>query len=111
MADPNAQQSHNQHHLHQRTAQHQQLISGAGVPHLLMDPQVIVAGPSPMHPPHQFQPQPYGVFDGFWQQQIHEIRNGAHDFKVHQLPLARIKKVMKTDEEVKVQGFLFIFTN
>ncbi|CAH1755944.1 14480_t:CDS:10 [Entrophospora sp. SA101] len=34
--------------------------------------------------------------------EINEIRNGAHDFKVHQLPLARIKKVMKTDEDVKM---------
>ncbi|KAJ1675483.1 CCAAT- binding transcription factor component [Spiromyces aspiralis] len=38
----------------------------------------------------------------FWKQQLDEIHNGPHDFKHHQLPLARIKKVMKTDEDVKM---------
>ena len=110
MADPSAQPIH-QHHLNQqhRAVQHQQLnIGGPGVPHLIIDPQTQVAL-APLHPQHQFQPQHYSVLDSFWQQQVHEIRNGVHDFKVHQLPLARIKKVMKTDEEVKVEEFLFIF--
>src|SRR3954463_2013283 len=111
MGDPNAQHIQNQHHLNQQKravqkAQHQQLI-GPSVPHLIIDP--LTAAPPPMHPQHQFQPQHYSVLDSFWQQQVHEIRNGVHDFKVHQLPLARIKKVMKTDEEVKVEEFLFIF--
>ncbi|CAG8673614.1 13241_t:CDS:2 [Rhizophagus irregularis] len=103
MADPNAQPMH-QHHLNQqhRAVQHQPLsIGGPGVPHLLLDPQTLAAAPPPLHPQHQFQPQHYSVLDSFWQRQVHEIRNEDHDFKVHQLPLARIKKVMKTDEEVK----------
>lgn len=42
----------------------------------------------------------------FWQSQIQEIAQidpNAFDFKTHQLPLARIKKIMKTDEDVRVR--------
>ncbi|CDK28548.1 unnamed protein product [Kuraishia capsulata CBS 1993] len=38
----------------------------------------------------------------YWQETINSIEHDDHDFKTHQLPLARIKKVMKTDEEVKM---------
>lgn len=38
----------------------------------------------------------------YWQETIDSIENDEHDFKNHQLPLARIKKVMKTDEDVKM---------
>lgn len=38
----------------------------------------------------------------YWQNTIDSIERDEHDFKNHQLPLARIKKVMKTDEEVKM---------
>ena len=37
----------------------------------------------------------------FWQQQMAEVENGS-DFKNHQLPLARIKKIMKSDEDVRM---------
>lgn len=37
----------------------------------------------------------------FWQQQMREIESGS-DFKNHQLPLARIKKIMKSDEDVRM---------
>ena len=37
----------------------------------------------------------------FWQQQMQEIETGS-DFKNHQLPLARIKKIMKSDEDVRM---------
>lgn len=37
----------------------------------------------------------------FWQQQMQEIESGS-DFKNHQLPLARIKKIMKSDEDVRM---------
>ncbi|PSK41000.1 hypothetical protein C7M61_000667 [Candidozyma pseudohaemuli] len=65
----------------------------------------------------QAQPQPGGVFGNvgqgltgknrdllmqYWQETIDSIENDDHDFKNHQLPLARIKKVMKTDEEVRM---------
>lgn len=42
------------------------------------------------------------VLINYWQNAIREIENKNYDFKVHHLPLARIKKVMKTDEDVKM---------
>ena len=38
----------------------------------------------------------------YWQQTIQHLENDTHDYKLHQLPLARIKKVMKADPEVKM---------
>lgn len=38
----------------------------------------------------------------YWQQQINHLEHENHDYKIHQLPLARIKKVMKADPEVKM---------
>lgn len=38
----------------------------------------------------------------YWQQTINHLETDSHDFKIHQLPLARIKKVMKADPEVKM---------
>lgn len=38
----------------------------------------------------------------YWQDIINLIEHDEHDFKNHQLPLARIKKVMKTDEDVRM---------
>ncbi|KAF9586562.1 hypothetical protein BGW38_002079 [Lunasporangiospora selenospora] len=42
------------------------------------------------------------LLQSFWINQMHEIENVPQDFKVHHLPLARIKKVMKTDDDVKM---------
>jgi nuclear transcription factor Y gamma len=42
------------------------------------------------------------ILQSFWQGQLHAIEQGELDFKTFQLPLARIKKVMKTDEDVKM---------
>lgn len=41
------------------------------------------------------------LLSNFWQAQLQNIEEGELDFKNYQLPLARIKKVMKTDEDVK----------
>jgi nuclear transcription factor Y gamma len=38
----------------------------------------------------------------YWQQTINSLENDTHDYKLHQLPLARIKKVMKADPDVKM---------
>lgn len=49
--------------------------------------------------------------NAFWQSQIHEISQinpYTFDFKTHQLPLARIKKIMKADEDVRVRFALRI---
>ncbi|KAI9844091.1 MAG: hypothetical protein M1837_005805 [Sclerophora amabilis] len=42
------------------------------------------------------------ILTTYWQQIIHHLENDAHDYKLHHLPLARIKKVMKADPEVKM---------
>lgn len=49
--------------------------------------------------------QPYQIADvikSFWQEQLSEVENTTINFKFHNLPLARIKKVMKADDEIKV---------
>jgi nuclear transcription factor Y, gamma len=38
----------------------------------------------------------------YWQHIINHLESDNHDYKIHQLPLARIKKVMKADPEVKM---------
>lgn len=47
----------------------------------------------------------YPAFDlgKFWNEQMQLADMFESDFKNHPLPLARIKKVMKTDQEVKVK--------
>ncbi|KAF2669297.1 histone-fold-containing protein, partial [Microthyrium microscopicum] len=46
--------------------------------------------------------QAQDVLNVYWQNQVTRLENEEHDFKLHQLPLARIKKVMKADPEVKM---------
>ena len=40
----------------------------------------------------------------FWQNQLQEIEE-LDNFKNHELPLARIKRIMKSDEDVRVGDF------
>ena len=42
------------------------------------------------------------VLTAYWQHTINHLESDTHDYKMHQLPLARIKKVMKADPEVKM---------
>lgn len=42
------------------------------------------------------------ILNVYWQNQVTKLEGEEHDFKMHQLPLARIKKVMKADPEVKM---------
>ncbi|CAK7262644.1 Transcriptional activator hap5 [Sporothrix epigloea] len=52
---------------------------------------------------HQGLTGPYkDILTTYWQQTISHLENDTHDYKLHQLPLARIKKVMKADPEVKM---------
>ena len=45
------------------------------------------------------------AYDSFWPKVTEEIRNmSIADLKHQELPLARIKKIMKLDEDVKVKG-------
>jgi len=54
---------------------------------------------------HQQQQQQQQQLRSFWVQQMNEVENVSTDpaeFKNHQLPLARIKKIMKSDEDVRM---------
>ncbi|KAI9891318.1 MAG: hypothetical protein M1814_002831 [Vezdaea aestivalis] len=42
------------------------------------------------------------ILNTYWRQIITHLENDTHDYKIHQLPLARIKKVMKADPDVKM---------
>ncbi|KAJ2889955.1 CCAAT- binding transcription factor component, partial [Coemansia aciculifera] len=49
-------------------------------------------------------PESLGQFQlKFWKAHMASIEDNVPDFKLHLLPLARIKKVMKSDPDVKVQ--------
>lgn len=39
----------------------------------------------------------------FWQEQQRIMETGEVDLRKHELPLARIKKVMKTDDDVRTK--------
>ncbi|CAN4113452.1 unnamed protein product [Withania somnifera] len=53
------------------------------------------------HIHHQQQQQLQQQLQTFWQNQYQEIEH-VTDFKNHSLPLARIKKIMKADEDVRM---------
>ncbi|EPQ67497.1 Subunit of the heme-activated glucose-repressed Hap2-3-4-5 CCAAT-binding complex [Blumeria graminis f. sp. tritici 96224] len=42
------------------------------------------------------------ILTTYWQHTINHLETESHDYKLHQLPLARIKKVMKADPDVKM---------
>jgi hypothetical protein len=44
---------------------------------------------------------PFSLLNSFWQTQLQIIEESDLDFKNFALPLARIKKVMKVDDDVK----------
>lgn len=50
---------------------------------------------------HQFQLQQHQQLQAFWAERILEIEQTT-DFRNHSLPLARIKKIMKADEDVRM---------
>ncbi|KAJ3090955.1 hypothetical protein HK102_002116 [Quaeritorhiza haematococci] len=41
------------------------------------------------------------IIQAFWNNQLVSVEQSEPDFKTHALPIARIKKVMKSDEDVK----------
>ena len=59
--------------------------------------QVIAPIPPPQLPHLAYSHQ----LQTFWANQMQEIEQTV-DFKTHSLPLARIKKIMKADEDVKM---------
>ncbi|PKI43358.1 hypothetical protein CRG98_036254 [Punica granatum] len=61
-------------------------------------PSSYPGGGAPFH--HLLQQQQQHQLQMFWSYQHQEIEQ-VNDFKNHQLPLARIKKIMKADEDIK----------
>ncbi|XP_022736089.1 nuclear transcription factor Y subunit C-1-like [Durio zibethinus] len=59
------------------------------------------ATPPPPPPFHHLLQQQHEQLHMFWNYQRQEIEQ-VNDFKNHQLPLARIKKIMKADEDVRM---------
>lgn len=53
----------------------------------------------PLVEPHQSLDS---FLESFWTRQMGVVERDTPDFRTYPLPLARIKKVMKSDEEVKV---------
>ncbi|KAK8623163.1 hypothetical protein V6N13_118054 [Hibiscus sabdariffa] len=66
----------------------------SGSPHQLAYQQA-------QHFHHQQQQQQHQQLQVFWANQMQEIEQTV-DFKNHSLPLARIKKIMKADEDVRM---------
>jgi len=65
-----------------------------------------------MSNPHPYvQPgEPLNDFlRSFWQRQVDAAEQETPDYRHPPLPLARIKKVMKSDPDVKVNMFFLIF--
>ncbi|XP_065030634.1 nuclear transcription factor Y subunit C-4-like isoform X1 [Musa acuminata AAA Group] len=83
-----------------------QAVTGA-MPHLTQLTSAYPINPVNLASPHQlvyqqvqqFQHQQQQQLQAFWANQMSEIEQ-ATDFKNHSLPLARVKKIMKADEDV-----------
>ncbi|KAI4365996.1 hypothetical protein MLD38_021927 [Melastoma candidum] len=59
------------------------------------------APPLPHQQAHHFHPHQHEQLQLFWANQMQEIQHTT-DFRNHTLPLARIKKIMKADEDVRM---------
>lgn len=64
-------------------------------------PQPPTTAPAPPPPFHHLLQQQQQQLQMFWNYQRQDIEQ-VNDFKNHQLPLARIKKIMKADEDVRM---------
>ncbi|TXT09122.1 hypothetical protein VHUM_02596 [Vanrija humicola] len=82
---------------HQAAVHAQQLQAANAAP----PPQQAAAAPltGPLVHPHQ---DLNDFLESFWTRQMDGVERETPDFKTYNLPLARIKKVMKSDEEVKM---------
>lgn len=60
---------------------------------------------APLVEPHQDLDS---FLQSFWTRQMAVVERDNPDFRTYPLPLARIKKVMKSDEEVKVSHPRFV---
>ncbi|KAI8816415.1 histone-fold-containing protein [Fimicolochytrium jonesii] len=97
-----------QQQYHQQQQQQQQQHAPFPNTHV-QGSQSAQSAPSVQGPPQSLPPnvdlvtqqQVQQMMQAFWQQTQMEMETGPLDFKYHQLPLARVKKVMKADEDAK----------
>ncbi|PKI53283.1 hypothetical protein CRG98_026311 [Punica granatum] len=85
------QQQHQHQHQHQSPSSSYPTTAAPAIP---------PPAASPAAPFHHLLQQQQQQLQMFWSYQRQEIEQ-VNDFKNHQLPLARIKKIMKADEDIK----------
>ncbi|KAL6201829.1 hypothetical protein ACLB2K_025541 [Fragaria x ananassa] len=124
------QQQQQQQHHHQQQPPVVGVVAGSGqmsyappsyqTAHMVASGTPAVAIPSPTQPPPAFSNSPHQIayqqahhfhnqqqqqqqqqLQVFWGNQMQDIEQTT-DFKNHSLPLARIKKIMKADEDVRM---------
>ncbi|XP_031405865.1 nuclear transcription factor Y subunit C-1-like isoform X2 [Punica granatum] len=86
------QQQHQHQHQHQSPSSSYPTTAAPAIP---------PPAASPAAPFHHLLQQQQQQLQMFWSYQRQEIEQ-VNDFKNHQLPLARIKKIMKADEDVRM---------
>jgi hypothetical protein len=74
-----------------------------GEPNAEAQPAAAAAAAAVLHPQAgpAVAPRLRATLDAFWLSQANELES-ITDFKTHNLPLARIKKIMKSDEDVRM---------
>ncbi|KAK9383337.1 histone-fold-containing protein [Kockiozyma suomiensis] len=103
------QQQHEQQQHEQQPVQYEQILESGG--HYGAAAAVAASGGAPAatfvggafaNVAQGLSGQYRNIMMSYWQETINSIERDEHEFKIHQLPLARIKKVMKADEDVKM---------
>ncbi|KAF9300295.1 hypothetical protein BGZ74_008039 [Mortierella antarctica] len=91
------------HYQHHSQLPHQQQHAGLATPAVTSPPSPSSSSPSIIALKQQQQLLQHQQFaKEFWEEQLVAVEESEPDFKNHPLPLARIKKVMKSDPEVKM---------
>jgi nuclear transcription factor Y gamma len=84
------------------------LVTVGGVPmDTIQVDGLVTSAPAPSSSSPQFLAQLNGNLDKFWKEQLQSVQElkgqTEQDFKTHNdLPLARIKRIMKSDEDVRM---------
>ncbi|KAJ3172512.1 hypothetical protein HDU88_005840 [Geranomyces variabilis] len=107
MADHHKNNNNNNHNRNkQQQQQRKQQANAAQAAHSLPTGSASAATPAGDQTvpaaPSATSAQITQMMSSFWQQTARDVEHGQLDFKFHQLPLARVKKVMKADEDAKM---------
>lgn len=82
-------------------------VSGTGSGIVMSADGLVPQAPAPSSSSPEFLAQLNGSLDSFWKEQLQSVQElkeqTEQDFKTHNdLPLARIKRIMKSDEDVRM---------